>query len=445
MNNNIARPAGRGSLEAKPTIGIIGAGISGLALSIHLDDAGIPHELLEASHRAGGVIESSMVGDAVLDHGPQRTRVTPPVAQMIERLGLREHQVLVPKGLPLFVVRGERLRQVPWDAVSLLRSDILSTRGKLRLLGELLAGPPSADETVGAFLVRKFGQEAYATVLGPLFGGLYGSNPAEMYVRHGLAETLGNAGTSRGLFLKYLKGGAKRALSVPATSFSEGMAMLTDAMTRVVSHRLTLQKEVVGLHRHDGEGGGQDSGHWQIDLSSGETRRYQTVVLTLPAAATARLMAPWDPEGARRLASLRYNKLAIVHLHSPKTLHGLGYQISYGEPFRTRGVTWNASALGRAGVYTAFLGGARDPEMLSEPDDVIGATAAREFTAITGAPATVLGVSRSQVPSWDRSWVALDGLQLPKGLVLCNNYESRVGIPGRLARAEAVARMLISG
>jgi len=427
-------------------IGIVGAGISGLALSLQLEEAGIAHEILEASDRTGGVIWSSAMGDAVLDHGPQRTRVTPAVARLIARLGLEEAKVVVPPGLPLFVVRGGRLRQVPWDARALLRSDVLSLRGKLRLLAEPLAAPPGPDETVGDFLIRKFGAEAYANILGPLFGGLYGSNPAEMYVRHGLAETLGKAGTSRGLVLRFLRGGAKRVLANEAASFTLGMAQLTEAMAEAIAHRITQKAEVVGMDSiQAGAEGERDAPRWALRLASGETRRYATVVLTQPAQAAARLLAPVEPEAAERLASLRYNTLAVVHLKSPRTLHGLGYQIGYGEPFRTRGVTWNASALGRAGVYTAFLGGARDHAILSEPDETIGSIAAREFTAITGAPADVLAVSRAQVPSWDRSWVAMDGLTLPEGLVLCSNYESRVGIPGRLVRAQAVAEALGAG
>jgi protoporphyrinogen/coproporphyrinogen III oxidase len=427
-------------------IGIVGAGISGLALSLQLDEAGIPHEVLEASDRTGGVIWSSAVGEAVLDHGPQRTRVTPAVARLIERLGLEKDKVVVPPGLPLFVVRDGRLRQVPWEAMALLRSDVLSLRGKLRLLAEPFAAPPGPDETVADFLIRKFGPEAYANILGPLFGGLYGSNPAEMYVRHGLAETMGKAGTSRGLVLRFLRGGAKRILANQATSFTLGMAQLTNAMEEAVAHRITRNAEVVGMDAIAGAVDGEPGApRWTLRLANGETRRYHTVVLTLPAQRAAQLLAPLDPDVSARLASLRYNTLAVVHLKSPQTLHGLGYQISYGEPFRTRGVTWNASALGRAGVYTAFLGGARDHAILAEPDEAIGAIAAREFTAITGAPAHVLAVSRARVPSWDRSWVAMDGLTLPEGLVLCSNYESRVGIPGRLTRAQAVAEALGAG
>jgi oxygen-dependent protoporphyrinogen oxidase len=431
-------------------IGIVGAGISGLALSLELEEAGIPHEVLEASDRTGGVIWSSSVGEAILDHGPQRTRVTPAMARLISRLELTNEQVVVPQGLPLFVVREGKLRKVPWDALSLLRSDILTPRGKLRLLAEPLAAPPRPDETVSDFLIRKFGTEAYANILGPLFGGLYGSNPAEMYVRHGLAETLGKSGTSRGLFLRYLRGDTKRVLASQATSFTLGMAQLTEAMSRAVSHRVSLNQGVVALapvqdRQHAEPDRPGEGGRWAVTLTSGETRMYQTVVLTLPADTAASLVAPMDADAAQRLASLRYNTLAIVHLQSPETLHGLGYQIGYGEPFRTRGVTWNASALGRAGVYTAFLGGARDPAILAEPDETIGSVAAREFTAITGAPAQVLAVTRTRIPSWDRSWVALDGLTLPDGLLLCSNYESRVGIPGRLARAQTVAEALGAG
>ncbi len=425
-----------------PMIGIVGAGLSGLSLSVFLDARGVEHEVLEAGERVGGVIRSARVEGRLLDFGPQRTRVTPPVAEMIRLLELGERMVQVPPDIPLFVYRRGRLRQVPFRPGDLLRTDLLTVGGKLRLLLEPLRGPYRRDETVGAFLTRKFGREAYEGVMGPLFGGLYGSDPAEMYVRHSLAETMGSFGVSKSIMGGFLMGRFNRAATPPATSFIEGMQEFTDAMADRVRGRVRLGTGAAALRPADPEDRGPEGG-WVVTTSSGEERRYDRVVVTTPAEDAARLLEPVAPEAAARLRTLRYNRLAMVHLVGDDCgLHGLGYQVGYGEKLRTRGVTWNASALGRPGVYTAFLGGARDPAMLERDDAEIGEVARTEFEAVTGCRTRVVSVTRTRVPSWDRSWTALEGLELPAGLELCTNYESRVGIPGRLARARSLATAL---
>ncbi len=420
-------------------IGILGAGLTGLSLSVFLEERGVPHEVLEASDRAGGVVRSGEVEGRVLDFGPQRTRVSPPVAEMIRLLGLEDRMVQVPPELPLFIYRRGRLRQVPFRPGDLLRTDLLTLGGKLRLLLEPFTGPYERDETVGAFLTRKFGKEAYEGVMGPLFGGLYGSDPGEMYVRHSLAETMGSFGVSKSIMGSFLKGRFNRAAAPPATSFRTGMQEFTDAMARRARRggRLHLGVEAVAIRP---EAPGPDGlPRWVVTTAGGEERTYTHLVLTLPAEGVADLLEPLSTEAAERLRSLRYNRLAMVHLVGPSELHGLGYQVGYGEPLRTRGVTWNASALGRDGVYTAFLGGSRDPAMLERPDAEIGEVARVEFEQVTGVRTEVAGVNRTRVPSWDRSWTALEGFSLPAGLHLCTNYESRVGIPGRLARTRGLA------
>jgi protoporphyrinogen/coproporphyrinogen III oxidase len=417
-------------------IGILGAGISGLSLGVFLDARGVEYEILEGSERAGGVIRSARVEGRLLDFGPQRTRVSPPVAEMIRLLRLEDRTVGVSPELPLYVFRRGRLRPVPFRPVDLLRTDLLTFRGKLRLLAEPFTGPYRRDETVGAFLTRKFGREAYEGVMGPLFGGLYGSNPGEMYVRHSLAETMGSFGVSRSILGGFLRGRMNRTRASAAVSFLEGMQEMTDAMAARAGARLRMGTAAAGLR----PGGPPGSRGWIVTTSGGEERHYDRVVVTVPAGAAAELLEPVAPDAAGRLRALRYNRLALVHMASDEgALHGLGYQVGYGEGLRTRGVTWNASALGREGVYTAFLGGARDPAILEEPDEVIGEVAREEFLAVTGVEARVLSVSKTRVPSWDLSWTALEGLTLPPGLALCTNYESRVGIPGRIARARTLA------
>jgi hypothetical protein len=119
---------------------------------------------------------------------------------------------------------------------------------------------------------------------------------------------------------------------------------------------------------------------------------------------------------AERLRRLHYNPLVVVHLLADTRLRGLGYQVSFAESLVTRGVTWNDSLFGRKDVYTAYLGGARHPEVAGLPEPRLGELAVEEFRLATGYDARPLAVAREQMPAWDRSWAALQGFSLPAGL-----------------------------
>lgn len=180
-----------------------------------------------------------------------------------------------------------------------------------------------------------------------------------------------------------------------------------------------------------------------FDIETGDdTLAVDAVVLALPADAAAAVIQPLAPDAAARLRTLRYNPLAIVHLHADTRLRGLGYQVSLAESTATRGVTWNDSLFRREGVYTAFLGGARMPDVVALPDDRLASIAAEEFERATGHPARPLAVARERMPAWDRSWAALEGLELPAGVHVCANWWSRPGITGRLQEAKLLSYRL---
>jgi oxygen-dependent protoporphyrinogen oxidase len=297
----------------------------------------------------------------------------------------------------------------------------------------LTAGPRD-DERVAWFLTRKLGREAYERLAGPLYGGLYASDPADMVVGLSLAHVLREFGIHRSLLLPLLRRGGSIAPPV-ACSFREGMQTLTDALHAAHAGSVRLGTPVLSL-RSSGSG-------WRVELEDGEVEA-EIVVLTCDASAAARLLDGVAPDAASRLRRLVYNPLAVVHLHAPGTdLRGLGYQVALGEELATRGVTWNDSLFGRDGVVTAYLGGARSPAVVEEPDDRLGAIAAREFRRVTGWEGRVMSVARERMPAWDVSWHALEGLELPSRIRVAANWRSRPGIPGRLAEASRMAEDLI--
>lgn len=437
-----ARGEGRETSRTTPPhdirVAVVGGGITGLALLHALRGRGIDAFLFEASDRTGGVIRSLRLEGKILEAGPQRTRLVPSVAELVEELALSDRLVAAPTGLPLYVLRDGRLRLVPFSPGAAFRTDLLSWKGKLRLLLEPFTRAARSGETVADFFVRTLGREAYLHLAGPLYAGLYASDPREMDVERSLGPALRRLGVSGSLVaagLRWLVAGREPP---PACSFGEGLGELPAALHRAHGDRVRLGAPVRGLRR--------DGSRWRVETDAGGVAA-ERVVLTVPADAAASILRRASPAAARRLARLRYNPLAVVHLGSDCGLHGMGHQVSLAEGTATLGVTWNSGLFGggdpaREGVYTAYLGGARRRGLVEEPDDRLGRIAAREFRDATGCPARVLRVDRTRMPAWDRSWEALDALRLPAGVRVCASYESRPGIPGRLEEADAVAGRL---
>ena len=148
------------------------------------------------------------------------------------------------------------------------------------------------------------------------------------------------------------------------------------------------------------------------------------------------------PAAAARLSALRYNRLALVYLKAETRLRGLGYQVAFGESLETRGVTWNDSLFGRPGLYTAYLGGMKNPALCDWDDGRIAEIAREEFEVVTGYRAEVVHVSRTRIPAWDETWEGLEGVQWPRNLHFCSNYTARPGILGRIAEAKHLAATL---
>lgn len=416
-------------------IAIVGAGVTGLAVAWELDRRGADFIVLEADSEPGGVMRSREVEGRVLDFGPQRTRLTQGMRSLVDALGLANELIIAPPDLGLFVYARGRLRKVPFSVGAFLASDVVGPAAKLRAALEPLTRGADHDERVDALFRRKFGRELYETVIGPLYGGLYASDPADMEAGLSLMHVLRELGVGRSFVLGLLRRGGR--LAPPAAcSFRRGMQALPRALAAKLGERVRLSTPVSALAKH--------ASGWRLVTSAG-TVDAEHVVLTTPAGASARLLAESQPAAATALGALTYNPLAVVHLDAETELHGLGFQVSFTEhDLALRGVTYNATLFGRRNVYTVYLGGSRSPDVVDLPDDALGERAAAEFRRCAGYDARVLSVARARMPAWDTSWRAIQGLRPPDGMHFAANWWSRPGLPGRLAEAAHVAERLAS-
>lgn len=414
-------------------VAVVGAGVTGLELTRQLRQRGLSARCVERADEPGGVVRSLHVDGRVLDLGPQRLRATPQITEFVDELGLDQEVVDGDPDLPIAVLRDGELRRVPLTPRGFATTDLLSLPGKLRFLAEPVTAGPRSDDTVASFLARSFGREAYRGFLGPLYGGIYGSDPSEMPLRFSLGRLLEERGVGRSVLLW----AARRWLAgadVPAPlTFDGGLQRLPEAMYAAVEDAVSLGVEARSVRRRDGG--------FTVTTSSVDVHADHVVVATA-ADAAATLLRDLDRDHAEALGDLRYNPLAVVHVDAATDGDWMGYQVAFGEDLATRGVTWNDALFGRDGVHTCFLGGATAPEVVERDDEAIAALATDEFEAATGVAAESLHVHRTRMPAFDGSWTTLEEASSPDGVTVAGNYTGRAGIPGRLRQARRIAERL---
>ncbi|MFB6253254.1 MAG: protoporphyrinogen oxidase, partial [Halobacteriaceae archaeon] len=354
------------------TIGIIGAGITGLSLNHYLHRSGVDSVVFESENQPGGAIKSDQIDDHRLERGPQRIRYSQPVRSLVADLDLQD-AVIEGNDCPLSIYRAGKLRTVPLSLREAFTTDLLSWRAKLRVLFEPLTDPPKSNETVAEFLDRTLGSEVRKYAIGPIYGGLYGSDVREMYMRHSLGKALQKYGIEENLLFGLLTAAWNRD-QPPIISFDKGLQQLPNALYSRHSDAIHLNTPVHSIKN-------TDTGY-RIETTE-QSYIVDQVILTTPAYITAQLLDEILPTQAEQLAKLNYNSLTLVYLKSDVSLQASGFQIPFtNSQFVTLGVTNIQGLFDQRTHYTCFMGGSKHPDFHESSDEKIQRQAIHEFETI---------------------------------------------------------------
>ena len=187
---------------------VIGGGIAGLAAAFRRASPG-ETVVLEADGRLGGSVRTLRENGFVLEAGPNTLRTTAAADRLIADLGLTPDLVLADRRAPRWIVRGGRPRAIVPGPKGLLNT-ALSTKGKLRLLGEVRAPrrPPGLeDESVHDFFVRRFGEDAATYGAGPMVSGVYAGDAASLSVRSAFPRLWDAEARSGSVLRDFIRGG----------------------------------------------------------------------------------------------------------------------------------------------------------------------------------------------------------------------------------------------
>ncbi len=442
---------------------IVGGGIAGLAAAYELSRHQVPFVVLEGGPRLGGVIFSEQIGGFTVDAGPDSLLVQKADGiKLCEELGLADR--LIPTSLPrlAYIQRAGRLHALPAASVlgiptrvgPLVRTPLFSWSGKLRMAAEL--GVPArrdgADESIGAFMTRRFGAEATTYLAEPLLAGIHAGDVDALSLQ-ALFPRLAQTERDHGSLLKAF-GRERRPESKDGAfrSLPGGLSELVAALERALPARsLRLSAPVAKLV--------QGADGFRIELTSGEALAASAVVVCTPAYVTAALLRGIDAGLASLCGEIEYASTATVALAFSRNavnhpLNGSGFVVPRVESTGLLAASWLSSKWAHrapAGhvLMRSFVGGARDPRALDRSDAELVQTtidALRPLLRISGEPIF------TRVYRWERKSAQhnvghmariqrIDSVLAahPRLFVTGSGFRG-VGIPDCVADARATAR-----
>jgi protoporphyrinogen/coproporphyrinogen III oxidase len=380
---------------------IVGGGIAGLATAYELSRRGTPFVLLEGRDRPGGVILSEEIDGLVIDGGPDSLLVQKPEGiRLCEQLGLSDR--LVPTKPPRlsFIQRAGRLHALPEGSVlgiptkwrPFLETSLFSWAGKVRMGMELFVPPKrdGEDESIGAFMTRRFGQEATDYLAEPLLAGIHAGDVNRLSLRSmfpRFAETEQKQGSLLRAFRHQPRPPA--AADGAFRSLPGGLSELIRALAKALpagSLRLSTTAQSVSF----------DGTTFTVFTNAGDRFPARALVLAAPAYVTTDLVTAIDPELSRLCSEVRYMSAATVAFAFRRDqiahpLHGSGFVVPRVEKTGIMAASWLSSKWPHRApegtvLMRAFLGGARDPEVLDRTD-------AEMATAALAALGPLLGIS----------------------------------------------------
>ncbi len=298
-------------------VGVVGGGISGLTAALDLAEAGCEVTVFEPAS-LGGKVAFVEHGVSRLPTGPDAFLARrPEMIDLAERLGLGE-ELVAPQAGQARIFRDGRLHPIPPSVLgvprevdSLRSSDLLDDRAVTRAAEDLdaAADRPAHDESVGALVRRRLGDDVLEWLVDPLLGGINAGDSDRLSVRSGVPQIDALASRNASLIRSADEMGSAVATDAPVFLTPEGgLHRLLDALDqRLRSLGVGFSPTGVDACVRTGVG-------WSIATPRGR-HDVDAVLTTTPAPVTAGLFdeATLADAGAA-LRAIEYSSVALILL-----------------------------------------------------------------------------------------------------------------------------------
>jgi oxygen-dependent protoporphyrinogen oxidase len=325
---------------------------------------------------------------------------------------------------------------IPCDFGDAMRWPGLTRAGRLRALRDLVSRKKNDDveETLGAFLRRRLGDEATDVALGPLLGGLFAGDVDRLSARATFPELVAWERLQGSLIRgsqAARRVAAREAVGPMFVRPRGGVACLPEALARVLDTSVECGEPV------------------------GALPNAPLVVIATPAFEAARLLRDIAPDAAEGLDGIRYVSTSVVALVYPEETgsrlpEATGVVVPRGKAAFTActflSKKWPEASFGSRAVIRCYVGADGEEEILEAADADLIDACARHLSAVLDLPARV---GHGAVHRWQRSMpqyepghqerVAQIREALPPGILLVGNAYDGVGVADTIRAANETA------
>ncbi len=441
---------------------VVGGGITGLTAALDLAEAGATVTVVDR-RPLGGKIGFAEIDGLTIPTGPDAFLARrPEVADLAARLGLGD-ELVAPAASSAKLFRDGVLHPIPKgvlgipsDLDALALSGLISPAGieRARLDLDLPADRPHTDESVGALVRRRLGDEILEWVVDPLLGGINAGDSDRLSVRAGVPQIDAMAQRDSSLL---------RASATMTSAATGGPVFLTpDGGLHRLLTRLVESLERLGVRFvHDHITGLRQTGTgWSVDVGAGEGLYSDRVVLTIPTPAAASVLdtTVGCTEVADRLRTIDYSSVALLLLDVSAIGVDVDDQMSGVLVPRGAGLTvtavsfadhkWPWLASPERHLLRVSIGRRGRDEWMALDDDTLLDLVIDDLSAVFEA---AVHVNRSVVTRWMSALPQYDvdhhdtvraideGLRDRPGLVVTGAWRDGLGLPACVAAGQHAA------
>ncbi|GAA2104130.1 protoporphyrinogen oxidase [Actinomadura alba] len=450
---------------------MIGGGIAGLAAARFLLRGGARVTVLEGSPEVGGKLRVSEIAGVPVDEGAEAMLARRPEGlDLVRDLGRSEELVYPGTTSAAILSRGElrplpagHVMGVPGDLRALAASGILSPAGLARAPLDLMLprSPLGADVSVADYVGARVGAEVVDRIVEPLLGGVYAGRTEELSFDATLGGLADAARAHRSLIAaaRAVRDAAPKDAGPVFTTLPGGLGSLP----RILADLVEAEGGTVRTGAVVRELAPTADGGWRLTI--GPTRAPEAltadgVVVAVPAAPAARLLADVAPMAARELARFEYASMAIVTLGYastafPQLPSGSGYLVPAVEGRTVKAVTFSTVKWPHLRerdpnlvVVRCSIGRHGEEHTLQRPDEDLKAAAMTELAVTCGVGELPID---SRVTRWggalpqytvghaDRVARIRSAVAEVPGLAVAGAAYDGLGIPACVATARAAA------
>ncbi|EDM23991.1 protoporphyrinogen oxidase [Caminibacter mediatlanticus] len=322
-------------------LAIVGGGISGLSLAYYLQDS-FEVSVFEKD-KWGGKAYTQKVGNYLFEEGVNGfLSNSPKTLELCEKIGIKT--IKANENSKIRFIYDDKLIKIPTNPFEFIKSDILSLKGKLRVLKEFFIKPVcDKEESVEEFANRRLGEEFTKRMMVPMLAGIYASTPAKTSMNAAFPKLKKIECEYGSLFkgmIKLKRGGQP---SGDLTSFEWGISEFIEVLKSKTKANF-IKKEIKSID---------------------ELKEFDKVVIATESFEAAKILGG---DIAKLLEKIEYNPVAVVGFDFDSiTPKGFGILTTKE---KTLGILMDKYIFPHRNGIRLMLGGARYPEIknLSEEE-----------------------------------------------------------------------------